>query len=156
MASLPLICSWILDDLPLRSPSPFGTISRFAICARTNRSPDSLRSVRHHWVWTSAPSFWILVYGIRGPTFLHRSVTGMEEIMSEGGDLHALLPPMDAFPILQYVRPTRMCDKLLRFIRILPDISRISSGGGESPSAEWHRVARRYTRVLLCNSNNFC
>lgn len=43
------------------------------------------------------------VYGIRGPNYDHPSVTGIAKIMEEGGDLHAVLPPMDAFPFLKYV-----------------------------------------------------
>lgn len=41
------------------------------------------------------------VYGIRGPSYESPSVSGMHRIMAEGGDLHALLPPMDAFPIIR-------------------------------------------------------
>lgn len=45
------------------------------------------------------------VYGIRGPSYESPSVSGMHRIMAEGGDLHALLPPMDAFPILRSLLP---------------------------------------------------
>lgn len=51
----------------------------------------------------SLPSLWMSasVYGIRGPEYGHPSVTGIARIMEQAGDLHAILPPVDAFPFLR-------------------------------------------------------
>lgn len=162
MPSLPLICSWILDGPWLISHSvlpPHLVPSHGSPCVRARTNPPILCAAYDiigsgHSPLASGDALYIIVYGIRGPTFLHRSVTGMDEIMKEAGDLHTLLPPLDAFPFLQYVSPT--CDRFLRFIRILPDISRTSYGGGGSQWVEYHRVARSYTRVLLESHSMRC